>query len=165
VAVMGNLSSGYFQNLNDTAGISTRLLREKASSLFEEALTAGKLRRLTMFFCRCARRLLQLNQVIRDASAVNSHFAGTQTVEIEKIIGSESRVVEFDDVFNPIEQTTKSRWVSIAQAFLRGEALPPVDLIQVGDEYFVRDGHHRISVARQLGQRYIDAEITRIQIR
>ena len=52
------------------------------------------------------------------------------------------------------------RWLGVARAALRGEHLPPVDLIRAGDVYYVRDGHHRISVARALGQREIDARVT-----
>jgi hypothetical protein len=47
----------------------------------------------------------------------------------------------------------------VAAARRRGKSLPPVDLIQVGDAYFVRDGHHRISVARALGQQDIEAKV------
>jgi hypothetical protein len=54
--------------------------------------------------------------------------------------------------------------MSIARARDRDKALPPVELIQVGDLYFVRDGHHRISVARAVGQRYIEAEVTAWQV-
>jgi hypothetical protein len=48
----------------------------------------------------------------------------------------------------------------VAKARLKGVTLPPVELIQVGDVYFVRDGHHRISVARAFGQEHVDAEVT-----
>jgi hypothetical protein len=54
----------------------------------------------------------------------------------------------------------EARWVNIATAILQGEFLPPVDLIRVGETYFVRDGHHRISAARALGQKEIDAVVT-----
>ncbi len=49
----------------------------------------------------------------------------------------------------------------IAIARLTGETLPPVDLVKVGDFYFVRDGHHRISVARALGQQFVDAIVVK----
>jgi hypothetical protein len=50
--------------------------------------------------------------------------------------------------------------LNIAKLRLEGRPLPPVELIQVGDSYFVRDGHHRISVARAFGQTAIDAQVT-----
>ena len=61
------------------------------------------------------------------------------------------------------ETHTRSRWLSIAVARLNGQAMPAVELIKVGAAYAVRDGHHRISVARALGESFIEAEVVRIQ--
>jgi hypothetical protein len=58
-----------------------------------------------------------------------------------------------------------SRWLRIAAARDQGKVLPPVVLVQVGDVYFVRDGHHRISVARALGQQDIEAQVTLWQVK
>jgi hypothetical protein len=55
--------------------------------------------------------------------------------------------------------------MSVAKARLQGATLPPVDLVQVSDVYFVRDGHHRISVAKALGQVDIDADVTVWEVR
>ena len=54
----------------------------------------------------------------------------------------------------------RDRWVRVATAMIQGLALPPIDIIQVGDQFFVRDGHHRVSVARALGQVEIEAHVT-----
>lgn len=64
---------------------------------------------------------------------------------------SEDRSGDFDRSFNPLETHTKSLWLSIAAARLNGIAMPAVELIMVGEIYAVRDGHHRISVAKALG--------------
>jgi len=85
---------------------------------------------------------------------------GLQTVEVRRILGSEGRSRDFDRHFLPLRKCTRERWTSIAAAQLMGIPLPPVSLIQVGERYYVRDGHHRVSVARALGQEYIEAEIT-----
>jgi hypothetical protein len=82
-----------------------------------------------------------------------------RAVPIEQIQGSEGRTDDFDRDFNPLQEHTRNRWLSVAAAWRRGQPLPPVDLIQVGDVYFVRDGHHRISVARTMGQKAIDARV------
>ncbi len=92
------------------------------------------------------------------------HSLGLRCVEIKRIVGTESRAGDFDADFNPRSDRTRDRWVRIAEVRLRQNALPPVDLIQVGSEYFVRDGHHRISVARALGNVFIDAQVTRIEV-
>jgi hypothetical protein len=85
---------------------------------------------------------------------------GVQTVPIRKIRGSEGRCSDFDEHFRPLRKHTKRRWVNMCCAWLDGVVMPPVDLVLVGDEYYVRDGHHRISVARALGQQHIEAEVT-----
>jgi len=81
-------------------------------------------------------------------------------VSVEQIVGSESRSHEFDSRFNPLHAYLERKWVDVAVAWQRGAIFPPVKLTQVGDAYFVRDGHHRVSVARTFGQQFIDAEIT-----
>jgi hypothetical protein len=92
--------------------------------------------------------------------AGEQHYAGNQVVAISQIRGSEGRTADFDQDFRPLRETTLERWVSIFKARTQGQDLPPVDLVRVGDTFYVRDGHHRISVARALGQRYIDATVT-----
>jgi hypothetical protein len=89
--------------------------------------------------------------------------AGLHTVAIDKIIGSESRTGDFDRDFNPLKDNTQERWVSVMTARMSGLSLPPVDLLKTGDEYYVRDGHHRISVARALGEGFIEAQITSVE--
>jgi hypothetical protein len=66
---------------------------------------------------------------------------------------------DFDDTFYPRHERMRSRWLNVASLRLAGVALPPVELIHSGGIYFVRDGHHRISVAKALGEVYIDAEV------
>jgi hypothetical protein len=85
-------------------------------------------------------------------------------VQISKIKGSEGRSDDFDCDFNPIQTRTIHRWMSVATARYEGMSLPPVELIQVDEDYFVRDGHHRISVARAFGEVYIDAEVTVLEL-
>jgi hypothetical protein len=85
--------------------------------------------------------------------------SGTVIVSLDKIIGTEGRSKDFDKDFHPLKKHNLERWVNIAVAREMGVILPAVELIQVGDEYYVRDGHHRISVAKALGQLEIDARI------
>jgi hypothetical protein len=107
-----------------------------------------------------SRRLLKLATVKETCSVTARHYAGMETVPLISIRGSEGRPGDFDCDFNPLKDHNAHRWVSIAAARHLGALMPPVDLIQVGDIYFVRDGHHRISVARALGQQEIEAEVT-----
>jgi len=83
----------------------------------------------------------------------------TVIVPLDKIVGSEGRSDDFDACFRPLKWHNRERWISVAAARRTGVVLPAVELVQSGDEYYVRDGHHRISVARVSGQLEIDARI------
>jgi hypothetical protein len=83
-----------------------------------------------------------------------------RTVPVAQIVGSVGRCSEFDRSFMPARANVKGRWKRMDRAFHRGEGLPPVSLYEVGDYYFVLDGHHRVSVAHYHGVEWIDAEVT-----
>jgi len=104
--------------------------------------------------------LLDLDAVRAVSNLVACHYGGTRTVPIGLIQGSEGRCHDFDAGFRPMRSHNRERWVRIAAARLLRTPLPPVTLTLVGDRYFVVDGHHRISVARALGQTEVDAEVT-----
>jgi hypothetical protein len=89
-----------------------------------------------------------------------AHSEGLQIVPISAIRGSENRTRDFDLDFNPLTEHTQERWIRLYEAWQAGEGLPPVTLTRKGDTYYVRDGHHRISIARSMGQEYIEAEVT-----
>ncbi len=86
-------------------------------------------------------------------------YRGMRTVRVDQIVGSLNRYHEFDRAFLPTQDKTAERWQRINQAFYKEISLPPVVLYQVGEVYFVVDGHHRVSVAREQNQIYIDAEV------
>jgi len=95
-------------------------------------------------------------------------YRGVQTVRVDQIAGSLNRYHEFDRVFLPASDTLANRWQSVNRAFYQEISLPPVVLYKVGQVYFVVDGHHRVSVAREQGQLFIEADVrecsTRINI-
>ncbi|MCA9874169.1 MAG: hypothetical protein KC441_10955 [Anaerolineales bacterium] len=84
---------------------------------------------------------------------------GVQNVPINSIRGSVGRSDEFTTGFRPLKAHSRQRWIRVARAWQAGQGLPPVDLVQVGDTYFVMDGHHRISVAQAMGQDEIEASV------
>ncbi len=86
-------------------------------------------------------------------------YRGVQTVRVDQIVGSLNRYHQFDRAFLPKQDETSSRWQRVDRAFYEDVSLPPVVLYQVGQVYFVVDGHHRVSVAREKRQEFIDAEI------
>jgi hypothetical protein len=81
------------------------------------------------------------------------------SVPLDRIVGSVGRYHEFDRAFMPKLNSTAPRWRSVASAYLDGVSLPPVTLYKAGDNYFVIDGHHRVSVAQELGRAYVDARV------
>jgi hypothetical protein len=132
----------------------------RPKALYAEARRQGKRSQRTSLFGRGARRLLSLAEV-ETASTVHARsYAGVRDVPIAQIRGSEGRCNDFDQSFHPLQDHNQARWLRVAAARHRGKTLPPVELIQVGEVYFVRDGHHRISVARAVGQMDIEAEVT-----
>ena len=86
-------------------------------------------------------------------------YRGVKTVPVEQIAGSLNRYHEFDRVFLPGSDKLADRWQRVNRAFYEEISLPPVVLYKVGEVYFVVDGHHRVSVAREQGQIDIEAEV------
>ena len=95
-------------------------------------------------------------------------YRGVRTIRVDQIVGSLNRYHEFDRAFLPTQGNTSSRWQKVDRAFYQEINLPPVVLYKVGEVYFVVDGHHRVSVAREQGQEFIEAEVrecaTRVHI-
>jgi hypothetical protein len=130
-----------------------------ADSLYASARKRGQRGQLWASLTGSARSLRALAEVGEACSIQAKAAGGLHTVALSQIQGSESRSADFDRDFNPLQDCTQERWLGIAAARQRDRQLPPVALIQVGDIYFVRDGHHRISVARALGQKAIQATV------
>ena len=85
---------------------------------------------------------------------------GVQAIELASIVGTteEEKAHGFDDCFRPPDWT-RGRWELVWMARMRGTELPPISVYRVGAEHYVRDGHHRVSVARALGDALIEAEV------
>jgi hypothetical protein len=87
-------------------------------------------------------------------------YRGSQTVPINLIVGSEGRYRDFNKYFLPRSEHLRNRWERVDEAHLRDIILPPISLYEIGGAYFVRDGNHRVSVARAQNVEFIDAEVT-----
>jgi hypothetical protein len=86
-------------------------------------------------------------------------------VRLDQIVGSVQRYTDFDRAFFPAQSFTASRWAQVNRAWYQETSLPPVVLYQVGEVYFVVDGHHRVSVAREQGAECIEAEVRECQVK
>jgi hypothetical protein len=137
---------------------NVRLARAAAQAYRQASFGAGLARLQARLTGRSGR--LQHLDLAGGANLGGSHYAGLRSVRLDQIVGSEGRSEDFDARFRPLKLHNRERWIRVAVAWLKGLALPAVELIQVGDAYYVRDGNHRISVARAFGQESIDAEVT-----
>ncbi len=104
-------------------------------------------------------RLLSYDDIKEKLHIGGPIYRGVKTVKLEQIVGSLNRYHQFDRAFLPVEDQLAARWQNIDLAFYKDISLPPVVLYKVGQVYFVVDGHHRVSVARNKGQEFIDAEV------
>jgi hypothetical protein len=108
-------------------------------------------------------RLLSFDEVKASLAGWSQVYRGLQLVEVEKIVGSVGRYREFDGSYLPRQASVETRWKRIDRAFHLAEDLPPVSLYEVDGLYSVRDGNHRVSVARFHGVPEIAAEVVQVK--
>ena len=100
--------------------------------------------------------ILPFEEVVRALGRTGEKRLGQQLISLDSIVGT------VDRSFRPTSPRVRERWQRINLAQRKGEALPPIDVYRIGDMHFVKDGHHRVSVARALGHRDIDAYVTEV---
>ncbi len=106
--------------------------------------------------------LLSFYEVTKLIKPESEAYRGMQTIPVAKIIGSENRYHDFSSAFYPKSLRLQRRWESIDSARIDDVVLPPISVYKLGDVYFVRDGNHRVSVARSQGVEFIDAEVVEL---
>jgi hypothetical protein len=109
--------------------------------------------------------ILPFDEVVEALGRRGERQIGLETIELDSIVGTVDRGREFDRRFLPTSGRVRTRWERIATAQRRGESIPPISVYRIGRLHFVRDGHHRVSVARALGHTHIDAYVTEIETR
>jgi hypothetical protein len=110
--------------------------------------------------------ILPFDEVVAALGRTGERDRGLKTIELDAIAGTVDRAGGgFDRAFRPTTPAVRVRWERIAKIMREGGALPPISVYQVGEVYFVRDGHHRVSVARALGRDAIDAHVVEVVTR
>jgi len=109
--------------------------------------------------------ILPFGEVVDALGMVGEVELGLQSIPLDSVVGTVDRTRDFDRGFRPTSPRVRGRWQRIAAAQRRGEAFPPISVYRIGDLHFVRDGHHRVSVAKSLGREDIDAFVTQVQTR
>jgi hypothetical protein len=107
--------------------------------------------------------ILPFEEVVEALGRRGERSLGVETISLDSIVGSVDRTREFDRSFHPTSQRVRDRWERIALAQRKGESMPPIQVYRIGDLHFVKDGHHRVSVARAQGRGEIDAQVTEVQ--
>ena len=106
--------------------------------------------------------LLSFYEVTKLIKPEAEAYKGMQTIPVRNIIGSENRYHDFSSAFYPKNISLQRRWESVDAANLDDVILPPISVYKLGQWYFVRDGNHRVSVARSKGVEFIDAEVVEL---
>lgn len=107
--------------------------------------------------------LISLNDVKKLIRPKNETYVGMKTIPIDKIVGSEGRYQDFDNRFFPKNSHLKNRWERVDEAAIQLIDLPAIKVYEIAGLYFVRDGNHRVSVAKSRGIEFIDAEVVSLQ--
>jgi hypothetical protein len=135
-------------------------LKMQASDDFSRARGKALLTRIQHFLNTDRDRLLSFNDVKDILKPTNQVYKGSQTVPIKLIVGSEGRYRDFNKYFLPRSEHLRNRWMRVDEAHIMEVTLPPIQLYEIGGVYFVRDGNHRVSVAKAQNVEFIDAEVT-----
>jgi hypothetical protein len=106
--------------------------------------------------------ILPFEEVARALGRTGERRLGLQVIPLDSIVGSVDRSREFDRSFRPTSPRVRERWERINLAQRKGESMPPIDVYRIGELHFVKDGHHRVSVARALGHKDISAYVTEV---
>jgi hypothetical protein len=137
----------------------------RARADFETARIQAFLRDAGSVIRGDTRPLLSFDEVRRAARLEGQSYRGLKDVPIADIRGSVGRPNDFDASFLPVKPQMRKRWEQLDAAMRSGEAVPPIEVYHLGEIYFVKDGHHRVSVARRLGWKTIPARVIEVRTR
>ena len=131
---------------------------------FDAALRKGFWRSVFSWLRRSDNQLLPFDEFRRHLPMMGQSDIGMRQIPIDRIVGSVGRYRDFDGAFLPRTERSRPRWESIDRAHIQQVPLPPIEVYKIGEIYFVKDGNHRVSVARERGQVYIDANVIEIVV-
>lgn len=129
---------------------------------FSKARAKGRMQELLSTLTWKNNELLSLYEVTKLIKPKLENYRGIMPIPVAQVIGSESRYHDFTLAFYPRKEMLRSRWQSIDEAHLNDVQLPPISVYKLGESYFVRDGNHRVSVAKIKGVEFIDAEVVEL---
>jgi hypothetical protein len=140
----------------------TNVMLSKAIMDFERVRRQAKLQELLAYLMGKSTDLLSYEEVRRLVRAGGKVERGIQQIPVAAIVGSVGRYKDFTRTFLPRNDSDQSRWAAVKVAQMT-QGLPPITVYQMSDVYFVLDGNHRVSIARQLGSETIEAYVTEVR--
>ncbi len=143
--------------------MSETLLSSETSEDFSKARNKALFNEIQHFLNPDETTLISFSDIKKMLKPGNETYLGMKTVPVKLIVGSESRYQDFDNRFFPKKMHLKTRWEHIDMAHIQDINLPPITLYELGGLYFVRDGNHRVSVAKAKNVEFIDAEVVSLQ--
>ena len=141
------------------------MIDETVRSEFERARQKAFFQGILSVMRRKSNELISFHDVRSRIQPEGESYRGMQSVPVSQIVGSVDRFRDFNRTFLPLHNHTAGRWQNVDRAYHQDVRLPPIQLYKVGEVYFVKDGNHRVSVAREHGVEYIDAEVIETHIR
>ncbi len=143
----------------------SRLESTQAVRDFRVARQRASLQRVMARLTGRPAELLSFDQVRETLRGTSTLPRGLQEIPVDAIVGSVGRYADFTRSFLPLSDSQGDRWARV-KAIAEGQAgLPPIEVYKIGDVYFVRDGHHRVSVAREVGAKSIEAYVTEVEVK
>ena len=139
--------------------MDNNIIALQASEDFSRAKGRAMLSQIQNFLNTDRNKLLSFHEVKDILKPKNEVYKGSKTVPIELIAGSEGRYRDFTKYFLPKREHLRQRWQKVDEAHIKDIILPPILLYEIGGVYFVRDGNHRVSVAKMQKVEFIDAEV------
>jgi hypothetical protein len=142
--------------------------RVRALEDFDSARARAFRRSLRSILTGRAHTLRSIEPLLRAAGLEGRAFGGIQEIPVDRVVGSatsDAKAGDFDPGFLPVNRRMRDRWTRVYEAMVEGGELPPIDVYQVDDKYYVIDGHHRVSVARALGRPTITARVINVRTR
>ena len=143
--------------------MSLTFAESQATDDFSKARNKAFFNEIQHFLSPEEAKLISLNDVKQIIKPSNETYVGMKVIPIDKIVGSEGRYNDFDNKFFPKSSHLKNRWAHVDEAAIQRIDLPPIKVYELAGLYFVRDGNHRVSVAKSRGTEFIDAEVVSLK--
>lgn len=132
---------------------------------FRRARSQANLRELLSRLTGVSNQLLSYDEVRQSLKIQGGLERGVQDIPLDAIVGSVGRYTDFTRDFLPLHDKQQDRWARVHLAASGLAGLPPISVYKIGEAYFVQDGNHRVSVARQMGAEYIQAYVIEVRTR